>query len=70
MSDDDTDDGGTAADRHRCECGRPALVLPRVRANSSGNARAGRPVALRGHPLCFQCHRRGEDARHGRGGRS
>lgn len=56
--------------KSRCECGRPALVLPRVKAKSSKATRAGRPVALKDHPLCRQCFQRDQDAWHGKGGRS
>lgn len=51
----------------RCECGRPALVLPRVRKKSSSATRAGRPTACKGHPLCYRCWIRERDSLRGGG---
>jgi hypothetical protein len=46
----------------RCECGRPALALPRFGTRRSLKARAGIPVGLKGHDLCPQCFRRLSDS--------
>lgn len=51
----------------RCECGRPALVLPAVRRKSSRKTKARRPVAMKEHPLCGRCHERQRDSWFGRG---
>lgn len=48
----------------RCECGRPALVLPKMRKRSSRTARAGRPYAIKHHPQCQECYRKELDRRH------
>ena len=53
--------------RTRCECGRPAVVLPKVKRKSSRKTRARQPVSLAGHALCPACWRRMMDAWHGKG---
>jgi hypothetical protein len=41
---------------HMCECGRPALSIPKnLSANSSRKARNGKPRFLKGHDLCARC---------------
>lgn len=47
--------------RQWCECGRPAVVLGRVRRKSSKAVRAGRPVQMPGHYLCIKCHKQQSD---------
>ncbi len=47
--------------RRVCDCGRPAVVLARPRKKSSRAVRARRPVAMPGHYLCLQCHRKQTD---------
>lgn len=54
--------------RHRCECGRPAVGTAAVLARSGRAARAGRPVARKGHPMCGACWRRANDSWFGNGG--
>lgn len=46
------------AEARRCECGRPAVALPRAGGRRSRKARAGRPYFLAGHWHCPACWRR------------
>lgn len=41
-----------------CECGRPAVAIPKVKKRSSRAARARRPRRLKHHPECLQCYRK------------
>jgi hypothetical protein len=45
----------------RCECGRKAVSRPRRGKKRSRKARAGKPYAIAGHNLCFQCWERFND---------
>lgn len=45
----------------RCECGRPAVAFARRRGKSCRAVRAGKPVAMKAHPLCPACFEREQD---------
>ena len=44
--------------RHRCECGRPAVALPKVKKRSSRATRARKPTHVKDHWLCLKCSAR------------
>lgn len=41
-----------------CECGRPAIAIPKYGKKRSKKARAGCPVFIKGHDLCLCCYQK------------
>ncbi len=51
--------------RHRCECGRKALCLPRYGKRRSRKVKAGNPTVIKGHPYCVGCWEKFNDSMKG-----